>query len=63
MIKRTFQPMDVKMFLWFYETMIRPIVEHGNVTFVPHLMNYIVAIENIQHRVIKIATTLKYLPY
>ena len=62
MIKRTFQPMYVKMFLYLYKNMIRPILEHGNVTWCPHLNNDIVAIEKIQRRVIKIVTTLRYLP-
>ena len=63
MIKRTFQHMDEKMLLHLYETLIRPIVEYGNVIWYPHLKKVIVAIEKIQRRATRIVPTLRYLQY
>ena len=55
--------MDENFFLHLYKTLIRPIVEYGNVIWCPNLKKDIVAIEKIQRRATKVAPTLRYLPY
>ena len=51
------------MFLHTYKTLIRPIVEYGNVIWCPHLKKDIVAIKKIQRKANKIVPTLRYLQY
>ena len=63
MIKQTFQHMDEKMFLHLYKTLIRSIVEYGNVIWCPRLKKDIVAIEEIKCRATNLVPTLRYLPY
>ncbi len=50
MIKRSFTYLDGKMVVQLYTSLIRPILEYGNVVWSPHLQKHITSIEAVQHR-------------
>ena len=63
MIRRTFVYMDKKMLVQLYTSLVRPILEYGNVIWSPHLQSHINQLEGVQHRATKLLSTLSRLPY
>ena len=63
MIRRTFVYMDEKMLVQLYTSLVRPILEYGNVIWSPHLQSHIKQLEGVQHRATKLLSSLSNLPY
>ncbi len=63
MIRRTFTFMDKKMLTQLYTSLVRPILEYGNVIWSPHLQRHIRQIEGVQHRATKMLSSLANLDY
>ncbi len=63
MIRRTFVYLDKKMLVQLYTSLIRPILEYGNVIWSPHLQSHIKQLEAVQHRATKMLSSLANLPY
>ena len=51
------------MMLSLYKTIVRPIVEYGNVIWGPHFALDQQSIEKIQRRATKLISTLHHVPY
>ena len=63
LIKRAFSYLDEETLLVLYKTLIRPILDYGNLIWFPTLKKDIRAIENVQRRVTKILPELANLSY
>ena len=63
MIRRSFEYVNTDMILRLYKTLIRPVIEYGNVIWGPHYIMDQQAIENIQRRATKLIPELKYDSY
>ena len=63
LIKRAFSYLDEETLLVLYKTLIRPILDYGNLIWFPTLKKDIRAIENVQRRVTKILPQLSNLCY
>ena len=63
LIKRAFSYLDEETLLVIYKTLIRPILDCGNLIWFPTLKKDIRAIENVQRRVTKILPELANLSY
>ncbi len=63
MIRRTFVHLDRKMLVQLYTSLVRPLLEYGNVIWSPHLQNHIKQLEGVQHRATKMLSSLANLPY
>ncbi len=63
MIRRTFTHMDKKMLVQLYTSLVRPIVEYGNVIWSPHLQSHINKLEGVQHRATKMLSSISHLSY
>ena len=63
LIKRAFSYLDEETLLVLYKTLIRPILDYGNLIWFPTLKKDIRAIENVQRRVTKIPSQLSNLCY
>ncbi len=55
--------MDEKMLVQLYTSLVRPILEYGNVIWSPHLQSHIKQLEGVQHRATKLLSNLSNLPY
>ena len=63
MFRRSFKYVNTDMILRLYKTLIRPVIEYGNVIWGPHYIMDQQAIENIQRRATKLIPELKYDSY
>ena len=63
LIKRAFSYLDEETLLVLYKTLIRPILDYGNLIWFPTLKKDIRAIENVQRRITKILQELSNLCY
>ena len=63
MIRRTFTHMDKNMLVQLYSSLVRPILEYGNVIWSPHLQSHINQLEGVQHRATKMLSTISHLAY
>ena len=63
LIKRAFSYLDGETLLVLYKTLIRPILDYGNLIWFPTLKKDIRAIENVQRRITKILSELSNLFY
>ncbi len=63
MIRRTFVYLDKKMLVQLYTSLVRPILEYGNVIWSPHLQSHIQQLEGVQHRATKMLASLANMPY
>ena len=63
MIRRTFVYLDKKMLVQLYTSLVRPILEYGNVIWSPHLQSHIKQLEGVQHRATKMLSCLADMPY
>ncbi len=63
MIRRTFTHMDKIMLVQLYTSLVRPILEYGNVIWSPHLQSHINQLEGVQHRATKMLSTISHLAY
>ncbi len=63
MIRRTFVYLDKKMLVQLYTSLVRPVLEYGNVIWSPHQQSHIKLIEGVQHRATKMLASLANLPY
>ena len=50
MIKRTFVYLDKDLLTPLYTSLVRPLLEYGNVVWSPSLQLHIKALESVQHR-------------
>ena len=63
LIRKCFQYFDNNMLLSLYKTIVRPIVEYGNVIWGPHFALDQQSLEKIQRRATKLIPTLQHVPY
>ncbi len=63
MIRRTFTYMDKKMLVQLYTSLVRPILEYGNVIWSPHLQSHINQLEGVQHHATRMLSSISHLPY
>ncbi len=63
LIKRTFVNLDKTMLVELYTSLVRPLLEYGNVIWAPHLQKHIKAIEAVQHRATRLIPGLANLEY
>ena len=63
MVRRTFVYLDKKMVVQLYTSLVRPILEYGNVIWSPHLQSHIKQLEKVQHRATKLLSCLADMPY
>ena len=63
LIKRAFSYLDEETLLVLYKTLIRPILDNGNLIWFPTLKKHIRAIENVQRRITKILPQLSIFCY
>ena len=63
MIRRSFEFMDVGMFISLYRSIIRPILEYANCIWSPIFKGQSVRIENVQRRATKLLPELYNTPY
>ena len=63
LISKCFRYRDSTMMLSLYKTIVRPIVEYGNVIWGPHFALDQQSIEKIQRRTTKLISTLHHVPY
>ena len=63
MIRRTFTHMDKNMLVQLYTSLVRPILEYGNVIWSPHLQSHITQLEGVQHRATKMLSSIPHLTY
>ena len=63
LIKRAFSYLDEETLLVLHKTLIRPILDYGNLIWFPTLKKDIRAIENVQRRITKILPELSNLSY
>ena len=59
LIKRSFVHIDCELFLKLYKSLVRPIVDYGNVIWYPHTKKNKKIIENIQRRATRMIPELK----
>jgi hypothetical protein len=62
-IKRTFSYLDKDVFLQLYKSLVRPILEYGNVIWFPRLIRQSADIEGVQRRATKLIYDIKELSY
>ena len=62
-IRRSFEYINVDMMLCLYKSLIRPVIEYGNIIWGPHYVIDQQAIEKIQRRATKLIPELKHDPY
>ncbi len=59
MIRRTFVYLDKKMLVQLYTSLVRPIIEYGNVIlWSPHLQYHVNQLEGVQHRATRMLSSL-----
>jgi hypothetical protein len=58
-IKRTFTFLDKSMFIRLYKTLVRPLLEYGNVIWYPRLKRQSAMIERVQRRATKLIYELR----
>ncbi len=63
MIKRTFVYLDKDLLTPLYTSLVRPLLEYGNVVWSPSLQLHIKALESVQHRATRLVPGLSDLPY
>ncbi len=63
MIRRTFTHLDKNMLVQLYTSLVRPILEYGNVIWSAHLQSHINQLEGVQHRATKMLSTISHLSY
>ena len=51
------------MFLHLYKSLVRPIIEYGNVIWCPYLKKDVIAIERVQRRATRIIPNFRILTY
>ena len=61
LIKRAFSYLDIETLLILYKTLIRHILDYGNLIWYPTLKKNIRAIENVQRRITKVLLELSQL--
>lgn len=62
-IKRTFHCLDKDIFLQLYKSLVRPILEYGNIIWFPRLKRQSADIERVQRRATKLIYSIKDLSY
>ena len=62
-IRRSFVYIDEKILVQLYTSLVRPILEYGNVIWSPHLQSHIKQLEGVQHRATKLLSSLSGLSY
>ena len=62
-IRRSFEYINVDMMLSLYKSLIRPVIEYGNIIWGPHYVIDQQAIEKIQRRATKLFSELKHDSY
>ena len=62
-IKRSFTYLDTEIFIRLYKSLVRPILEYGNVIWYPYLKRQSVAIEKVQRRATKMLPSLRDFSY
>ena len=62
-MKRTFSYMDKEVLVTLYKTIIRPILEYGNVIWHPMFKRQSIALEKVQRRATRLVPELKDLEY
>ena len=60
MIFRSFEYMNVPVFITLYTSLVRPILEYGNCIWSPMFKRQSVALENVQRRATRLLSMLKY---
>jgi hypothetical protein len=63
LIRRTFTYIDAPTFLMLYITLVRPYLEYANSVWNPYKKKHITALENVQHRAIKLIPGFKDVTY
>ena len=63
LIKRAFTTLDVHLFRILYKSLVRPILEYGNVIWNPLLKKDILHLEKVQRRATKLVCEIKDMPY
>ena len=63
LIKRSFSALDETTLPILFTTMVRPLLEYGNVIWGPHFVEDMKAIERVQKRATRMLTYLRELPY
>ena len=63
LINRTFEYKDPKTMVLLYKSLVRPHLEYANQIWAPHLMKYVIALENVQRRATRMIPGLKNLDY
>ena len=63
LIKRSFVHIDCELFLKLYKSLVRPIVDYGNVIWYPYTKKNKKLIENIQRRATRMIPELKGISY
>ena len=62
-IRRSFSYLDAEIFIKLYKSMVRPVLEYGNVIWFPYLKRQSVAIEKVQRRATRMLPFLRDLCY
>ena len=63
MIKRTFVYLDRDLLTPLFTSLVRPLLEYGNIMWSPSLQHHIKSIEAVQHRATRLITGMANLPY
>ena len=62
-IRRSFDCTNAEMILRLYKSLVRPVIEYGNIIWRPYYVMDQQAIERFQHRATKIIPELRHYPY
>ncbi|KAJ8035837.1 hypothetical protein HOLleu_19634 [Holothuria leucospilota] len=63
LIRRAFTSLDVQLFRVLYKSLVRPILEYGNVIWNPLFKKDILNLEKVQRRATKLVYVIKDMPY
>jgi hypothetical protein len=63
LIRRTFTALDQQSFPLLYRSLVRPILEYGNVVWAPRFQKDITQLEGVQRRATKLVPGLQDMPY
>ena len=63
LMRRTFLHFNPKTFTKLYKTLVRPLLEYGNIVWYPKFKKDVYAIESVQRRATKLVGSIRDLPY
>ena len=62
-IRQTFPPSKFYAIRYSYKSLVRPVIEYGNIIWGPYYVMDQQAIERVQHRATKMIPELRHYPY